>query len=369
MKLPVKRCGMLCLLLALGAGIAPAQASTAELTPILETLVELNGELLRAPETALAHVDAGVPLKMGARGKRVAQLKQRLQQLGYATGAAPDLFDAPTDAAVRAFQAKMGGTVDGIVDEHTRFNLNLSLRDKIALLRAQFAEMETLFADHAARRFVVVNLPAYRLYAFDGERRALESRVVVGQPARPTPLMKTALTGIVVNPAWSPPPTILAKDIFRSGEIDPRTVSKLGLQLIDGHGQPVPLAQAATPGDLADGGYRFVQAPGERNALGRLKFDLDNPFSVYMHDTNHRELFAKSSRALSSGCIRVERFRELAGWVLGENSRIERELADRRTRRLPAERLPVHTVYWLAEVVNGKVIFHRDIYGRFAAAR
>lgn len=177
------------------------------------------------------------------------------------------------------------------------------------------------------------------------------------------------MTGIVLNPAWSPPPTILAKDIFHSGEVDLRTVSKLGLQLVDGRGQPVPLAQVATQGDFSDSGYRFVQPPGERNALGRLKFDLDNPFSVYMHDTNHRELFARNSRALSSGCIRVERFRELAAWVLGEDGRIERELLDRRTRRLLTERLLVHTVYWLAEVVDGKVIFHRDIYERFTGVR
>ena len=338
-----------------------ASVSSTELIPILETLVDLSAREIRSPEAQPTRVTPGPTLKLGSRGPRVAQLNERLAEIGFVTSG--NDFVAETDAAVRMYQQSAGITSDGLVDEHTRFNLNLSNRDKIALLRAQFDEMERLFAATGDDRFVVVNIPAFSLRAFDKGKRVLESRVVIGSPARPTPLMKTSLTGIVLNPSWAPPPTILAKDIFRSGEIDLRTVAKLGLKLVDARGQTVPLASASTQSDLAAGDYRLLQPPSEKNALGLLKFDLDNPFGVYLHDTNHRDLFKKDFRAISSGCVRVDRFRELAAWMLGNTaSDIDKALLDRRTRRLDVEKMPVLTVYWPAEAVGERVVFYRDIY-------
>jgi len=338
-------------------------ASPTELIPILETLVNLSTREARSPEATPTNIPPGLTLRLGSKGKRVTQLNNRLAELGFK--ASGEHFDALTDAAVRSYQQSVGITVDGRVDEQTRFNLNLSNRDKIALLRAQFDEMEGLLAANADGRFVVVNLPVFSLQAFDKGKRVLESRVVIGSPARPTPLMKTSLTGIVLNPPWAPPPTILAKDIFRGGEINPRAVSRLGLKLIDANGKPVPLDAISTQSDLDANDYRLMQAPGDKNALGRLKFDLDNPFGVYLHDTNHRDLFQKDFRALSSGCVRVDRFRELAAWMLGNTpGEVDQALLNHRTRRLNVEKIPVFTVYWPAESVGGLVVFHRDIYDR-----
>ena len=343
-------------------------ASPAELIPVLEALVKLSSSELTTPESRLTRINAGAPLKKGATGKRVAQLNARLGELGYATMMAGEQFDTETDTAVRAFQATAGIVDDGIVDEETRFNLNLSNLDKIDLLRDQFDAMERFFAQNSSHRFVLVNLPAFSLRAFENGRRVVESRVIVGSPTRQTPLMKTVLTGIILNPPWTPPPTILAKDIFRSGEIDLNTVGRLGLKLVDAHGQAVPVDSIRTQRDLSDGAYRFYQPPSERNALGRLKFDLDNPLGIYLHDTNHRDYFSKTLRALSSGCVRVEQFRELAAWMLEKKAAdVEVDLLDRRTRRLKVEKIPVFTVYWLAEPMGGKIVFHRDIYGRFKA--
>lgn len=357
--------------IALGIFLLPpvlAFGSPAELIPILETLVSLSSRELASPQLRLTRIDAGAALRKGAKGKRVAQLKTRLSELGYKTESAGEHFDAETDDAVRAFQDSAGIAVDGIVDEHTRFNLNLSNRDKIDLLRNQFGEMESFFARNAGDRYVLVNVPAFSLRAFENGRRVVESRVIVGSPARQTPMMKTSLTGIVLNPPWAPPPTILAKDIFRSGELDLKTVGRLGLKLVDARGQAVPVDSIRTQSDLSDGDYRFFQPPSERNALGRLKFDLDNPLGIYLHDTNHRDYFSKNLRALSSGCVRVERFHELAAWLLGRKAAdVEKELQDRRTRRLEIEKTPVHMVYWLAEMTGGKMVFHRDIYGRLKA--
>lgn len=343
-------------------------ASPAHLIPVLETLVSLSSREIKSPEPPISRIDEGVALKKGAKGKRVSQLNARLGELGYPVLARSDLFDVDTDVAVRAYQSAVGIASDGIVDEETRFNLNLTNLEKIYLLRNQFDEMEKFFAQNGGGRFILVNLPAFSLTAFENGQRKVESRVVVGSPARQTPLMKTALTGIVLNPSWAPPPTILAKDIFRTGEVDLNTVGRLGLKLVDASGQAVPVDSIRTQSDLSEGAYRFFQPPSDRNALGRLKFDLDNPLGIYLHDTNHRDYFSKNQRALSSGCVRVEQFRELAAWMLGKTpSDVDKELEDRRTRRLNVDKIPVFTVYWLAEPAGGKMVFHRDVYGRSKA--
>ena len=338
-------------------------AAPTELIPVLETLVNLVAREARAPEAPPTLIAPGPILKQGNKGARVRQLNKRLNELGYTTD--DEGFDTLTDRAVRSYQQSAGLNVDGLVDEQTRFNLNLSARDKMRLLRAQFDEMERLFAANGDGRFIVVNIPAFSLHAFDKGKRVLESRVIIGSAARPTPLMKAPVTGIVLNPSWAPPPTILAKDVFHDGEINPRMVARLGLKLIDAEGRTVALDAIKTQDDLVANDYRLMQAPGEKNALGRLKFDLDNPFGIYLHDTNHRELFGKGFRALSSGCVRVEGFRELAAWMLGNTpAELDRALRDRRTRRLDVERIPVFTVYWQAEPRGDKVVFYPDIYAR-----
>ncbi len=354
------------LVVVLGLAASSAMASNAELTPILEALVSLRATSQSSPKPRLTRIDAGVPLKKGVTGKRVLQLHARLGELGYGTGLLGERFGPESDAAVRAYQAATGIVVDGLVDEHTRFNLNLSDQDKVLILERQFAEMERLYEQYSGDRFVLVNVPAYVLRAFVAGERRLESKVVVGRYERQTPEMKTVLNGIVINPPWSPPETILDKDIFPGGELDRKVVNKLGLKLVDPKGQEVTIEGVVTQADLAGTGSRFLQPPGEKNALGRLKFDLDNPYGIYMHDTNHRELFERNYRAFSSGCIRVERFRELAAWVMNSSgNKVDEELENPRTRRIKVDTLPVHTVYWLAEVVDGKVVFQRDIYGRF----
>ena len=344
-----------------------ALASVDELIPLQEQIVKLQARQLDPMAKPITLLENGPALKMGSKGARVQKLNTRLAELGYLAGEFDDQFDEVTEAAVRAYQAAAGLVVDGVVDHQTRFNLNLSDQDKLEILRTQLQDMERFFSANQDQRYIVVNLPGYTLRAYEGGKRVFESRVVVGSAARQTPLMKTNMTAIVFHPSWSPPKTILAKDIFRNGEIHSKTVARMGLQLIDAKGKKVSMdeVQIAKQSDLVEGGYRFMQPAGDRNALGRLKFDLDNPHSIYLHDTNHRELFGRQSRAMSSGCIRVDSFRELAAWVTGKSvAEIDQELLNRRTRRLSLEKIPVYTVYWIADVNQGKTVFSRDIYAR-----
>lgn len=351
----------------IGVFSAPAAASPDEMMPLLEESIKLQKKLLAKPEAPITRLEQGPALKSGSAGARVLKLNTRLAELGYLTGKFDDKFGHETEAAVRAFQAAAGLVVDGVVDHQTRFSLNLSDQEKVEILRAQLEEMERFYKANEDKRYIIVNVPGYTLRAYDDNKKVLESKVVVGGVGRQTPLMKTNLTALIYHPTWSPPKTILAKDIFKDGELSQKAVARMGLKLIDAEGKSVDMkeTQITTPDDLKNGGYRFMQPAGERNALGLLKFHLDNRHDIYMHDTNHRELFVRQSRAMSSGCIRVDSFRELAAWVTGKTpAEIEKELLNRRTRRLEVDKIPVYIVYRIADMNGGKVVFNRDIYSR-----
>lgn len=133
-----------------------ATASPGELIPVLEESVRLRASLLSAPEKAITHINGSGAMKLGSRGKRIEQLNRRLAELGLLSEDWGSDFSEATERAVRTYQESAGIAVDGVVDEVTRFNLNLSVRDKLRLIDAQFSEMERLFADNAGHRFVLV---------------------------------------------------------------------------------------------------------------------------------------------------------------------------------------------------------------------
>lgn len=353
--------------LLLGFASPLSLASVSEMIPLLEHIIKLQSNVLAKPDAVTTRIEPGPALKIGSSGIRILKLNTRLTELGLMTGPLDELFGVETELAVCAFQEKVGLVIDGVVDHQTRFNLNLSDQDKVDILRLQIEEMESFYKENEDQRYIIVNIPGYTLRAYEGNKKILESRVVVGGAGRKTPLMKTNLIGVVFNPTWSPPKTILAKDIFRSGQIQSKAVSRMGLRLLDAQGKAVSMKEVSisTQEDFKNGGYRFMQPSGAKNALGLLKFDLDNRFDIYMHDTNHRELFERQSRAFSSGCIRVERFRELASWVTEKPlDELDKALQSRRTHRLEVEKLPVHIVYWTVDASQGKLVFNRDIYSR-----
>ncbi len=324
---------------------------------------KLDQLLADAPESAApaTRVENGPPLRKGSSGPRVQQLRDRLRELGYEiepTGA----FDTRLQHAVERFQDDSGLAPDGIVDRQTRFNLNLSEAERIRILRAQLPKMEEIEAAEGNSPYLVVNIPAFTLHVYDADRQILESRVIVGRPQRPTPLMRSELVGIKYNPPWVPPPTIVKEDILKEKKVDPAYLEDHGLLVLDAKGRAVAPANL-TEADLLRNGYRFYQPPGDNNALGRLKFELENSFSVYLHDTNQQSLFRRENRAFSSGCVRVEKYRELAAWLTGGTVEdIEAAIRKKGTRTETIAPVPVYFVYWLADVVNGKVVFFSDIY-------
>jgi L,D-transpeptidase YcbB len=215
-----------------------------------------------------------------------------------------------------------------------------------------------------------VNLPAFEMYMLRDAKRVWDSRVQVGDEARATPAFRADLRSMELNPDWNVPPTVLQKDIIegmRKGE-DP--ITKKGLIILDGNGRAVnPRTIRWTGQNARSFPYRLRQPPGPENALGRVKFNLPNPYTIYLHDTPNWELFGTNDRTFSSGCIRIEYAFELATLVLEREgwtaARLKAAIASGKTQIVNLKRpIPVLLVYWTASVnPAGEPQLARDIYG------
>lgn len=189
-------------------------------------------------------------------------------------------------------------------------------------------------------RYIYVNVPSYRLELIDGGVREAGFNVVVGAPKTPTPQLALQAQSVVANPSWTLPPSVLKEGRWQ------------------GKGYSVTRR--------ADGSLRVRQAPGPRNALGRIKIDMPNPHAIYLHDTPQKAAFERSDRALSHGCVRVQNIEELAA-LLQEGIELDDALADpAKTKVLQLEKsVPVYIVYFTAEAQpDGTIRYFSDPYQR-----
>ncbi len=338
--------------------------------PDHELYLRLREELARQREQAVRVEPAPVPdgenLERGSRGPRVAALRVRL---GVPEDG--DEFDDELEGRVKRFQASHGLDADGIVGPATLAAVNIGAAERIWRIRVNLERMRWYLHD-LDPSFVFVNLAGYEAYYLREGRLVWSSAVIIGQPYRATPVFRSELTYLVLNPTWTVPPTILAEDILPAQRKDRAYLDRKGIRIIDRDGRVVPTSKidwaTASPGRFP---YQLVQRPGPDNALGRVKFMFPNSHSVYLHDTPARELFAKSERAFSSGCIRVARPFELVELLLDDQTgwdraAIEQAVEKGETRTLKLSKpVPILITYFTAWVDReGTLQLRRDVYGR-----
>lgn len=306
--------------------------------------------------------------KRGAAARSGEQLRARLQEWGYDPGHG----DAGLEAALKDFQRVNHLKASGVLDANTRKRLQLPREARIARLSNRLDTEAEKPVDMSSPRHIVVNIPAFRLRAYEDGKPVLESPVVVGRPKRPTPELSVAMRAVKYNPTWTAPPTIVKEDLLPLLSRDPAAFARRGMVVLDSKNRQIsPSAIGGiSPGRFYSAGYRLVQPAGDRNALGKLKFEITNTPSVYMHDTNHRSDFGKPVRALSSGCVRVQQYLPLAAWLLSRNEADIQSRIDRgRTASEAAPDIPVDFVYWLAEVNDGHIVYLDDVYDRLDQPR
>ena len=327
------------------------EETLARLEPRHEGYVRLRNalaayrELERSGDWPL--VPPGPSLRLGTDDPRVAVLRQRLYSPDAGT-----LFDSGLDALVRHFQEHHGIEVDGIVGPETLRELNVPAAERVRQIAVNMERWRWM-PDDLGASYLIVNIAAFRLDAIEGDRSVLSMKTVVGKEYTRTPFFAARIAEVIVNPWWNVPDSIATKELWPKQRRDPSYFAREHMVVRDG---------------------RIRQRPGEWNALGRLKFNMPNPYNVYLHDTPAKQLFVRSFRAFSHGCIRLERPMDLALYLLRDQQRwsqaaIEGEIARgmERTIRLTSPQ-PVYVLYWTAWVGDdGHVEFHRDHYESDAA--
>jgi murein L,D-transpeptidase YcbB/YkuD len=263
----------------------------------------------------------------------------------------------------------MGLVADGTVGARTIAELNVPIEERILQLRVNLDRGRVLLHD-LPQQFVVVNIAAYWVYLVRGQEVVWNARAQVGKTYRRTPMFRSAIDHLVLNPTWTVPPGIIRNDILPAAHRDPTSITRRGLDVLDASGNKID-PQSIDWSRYKSGNipYTLRQEPGPKNALGRVKFMFPNSYSVYLHDTPSSALFESSDRAFSSGCVRVERPLELAALLLDDpsawNAAVIRQVIDAGSMRpvtLPTK-VPVLLAYWTAWLdPQGRVNFRRDVY-------
>jgi murein L,D-transpeptidase YcbB/YkuD len=279
-------------------------------------------------------------------GGRVASVAGR----GPTVSADSGVYDQTLAGAVARFQSRHGIDVDSILGPETVAAMNVAATYRLGQIAANLERLRWL-PHSLGDRYILVNVPSFRLVAHDSSGRALEMKVIVGQEygGRRTPVFADSMEYVVFRPYWNVPPGIQTR------ELEPKI--------------------AADPGFMARGNYEYQmvngrtsirQLPGEGNALGVVKFMFPNDFNVYLHDTPQDELFTEDVRAFSHGCIRLEKPERLAEWVLGwTKGRVRDAVRGKDDHRVNLPRkVPVYIAYLTAYVRDGELYYGNDLYDR-----
>ncbi|WP_342345787.1 L,D-transpeptidase family protein [Shewanella dokdonensis] len=315
-------------------------------------------------------------LRPGDNHSLIPQITQRLLWLGDLPHYPDNGYDYSDTlaTAVRHFQLRHGLKEDAVIGPNTLYWLNMSPRTRATLL-AQMFVAETRYRAQLPDSYILVNVPAYHLQLVDEGSTVLQSKVMVGLPYRQTPLLESRISSVVLNPGWHVPRSILRKDLLPHIRKDGNYLNQRNFRVFDYQGNLVEQTPEQWQ-QLAYGRfpYRVVQQPGAHSALGRFKFHFENSFDVYLHDTPEKQLFNRADRALSSGCVRVEKANELAQWLAQHRLRDPRKWHDMQqdfhTTQWFAltQPLPVYIVYWTAWVdQQGTAQFRDDIYHKFSS--
>jgi len=305
-------------------------------------------------------VPSGPPLTLGASGRRVHLLRERLGLPGKGT------FDQSVAQAIREFKSAHGLPATPIADTATIEALNKDPRLFEERLKLNLDRARLLPAENKGR-YILVDAAAARLWLYENGRVRDTMRVVVGRPAEPTPMLAGLVRFAVLNPYWNVPPDLVQKRI--APNVVKQGVSYLKAQKYEVLSDWTDEAHVVDPGEIdwtavAAGRkeVRVRQLPGPENMMGSIKFMFPNDFGVYLHDTPEKSLFSQSDRMQSSGCVRVEDAARLARWLFGKMPRAESSKPEQ-TVHLP-QPVPVYITYFTVGQEGNGLAFRHDVYGR-----
>lgn len=349
--------------------LAPSHAAYQHLRDALATYREYakQGDWPTIPEGEVLHPG-------DASSVRVPPLRKRLATAGYLDKAGTDsLYDDRLAGAVYRFQEEHGLVTDSLLGPNTVAALNISVEDRIRQIELNMERWRWL-PDDLGDRYVLVNVPGFRVYAYDDGAVAEAMNVVVGTSyaGRQTPIFTDEIEHLIFSPFWNIPPSIANKEILPNARGNRDYLVSNNYEIVSHYGPGAEVYDPYTTSlsRVASGELRLREKPGPSNALGLVKFMFPNPLAIYLHDTPADHLFNKTERDYSHGCIRVEHPADLAVYALAQKpdwdrARIEEAMHNGEWKQVDLEEhIPVYILYFTAFTnEDGPVQFYEDIYG------
>ena len=308
----------------------------------------------------------------GQSNRLLPRIRERLMTLRYPlSDNTSENYDTELEEQLRLYQKDWGLNADGVIGKGTLLALNTSpgtLTDRLKVNMERFRWLPL----HEPRKYLMVNIASFDLFLIEGVDTLISMRAIVGKESRETPVFDARMTYIVFSPSWTVPPTILRNDVIPELLKGPGYLKQKNMKLLRNNGTEIAYSEIDWK-KMSRNNFPYMvrQRPGPENALGKVKFMFPNSYNVYIHDTPTRGYFARDDRAMSSGCIRVEKPFELACLLLADvpdwmPDKIQTAMQENReqtaTLKTPVDVLLLYLTAWTDR--NGRVQFRKDIYER-----
>ncbi len=301
---------------------------------------------------------------------------KRMSESGY-TPSSDKLDSAGLSKFISKYQAAIGLKQTGKITAGLVTVLNNTDKEKFKRIAITLDKYKQLPAT-LPEKYIWVNIPAYNLKVWDNDSLVMESKVIVGKPSTPTPLIKSEISDLVIYPTWTVPTSIIVGELLPGLKRNPGHLANKGLGLYTYKGEPVDPYSVNWSKYSKGIPYLVRQSSGDNNALGVIKFNFPNAHAVYLHDTNQRGLFKNKDRSLSHGCVRVQDWQKLAFYIV-RNDSIHSNMPDsmklstdsitswisrkEKHTMVIKKKLPVFIRYFGCEAGNESIRFYDDIYG------
>lgn len=355
------------------------RAALDQLSPHHQAYVALKEALRRyktiAGRGGWPQVPLGPSLEPGTHDARVPALRRRLEVSGDYRPTAHETGNRYDDAlvtGVKAFQKRHHLESDGVVGKTTVMAMNITAEERIKQIRVNLERTRWIIHDLPSSN-LIIDIAGFMLQYYHNNQQVWTSKVMVGKPYHQTPIFRSAITYIVLNPTWTITPDIIKNETVPSIINDPGFLAKQRLRVLDREGNEVD--PASIPWNQYRGKnfpYTLRQDSGRDNSLGLIKFLFPNPYHVYLHDTPSKSLFGRTQRAFSHGCIRVQNPLDLGRLILGNDTgnpttpeKMDQIIASGKTTTVILKQpLPIYLMYLTTNVSDGKVMFKPDLYDR-----
>lgn len=312
------------------------------------------------------------PLKIGDSSSRVKEIKKRLQiSEDYPKNAPIDTkFDETLKRAVITYQRRYLLKINGMVDKTMTYYLNLPVKNSIQAIITNLDKTK-LYPKQFEEEYVEVNIPDFNLRYYRDHKKIMKKGLVVGRIDRPTPVFSNIIRYMVLNPTWTIPDNLIKRDLIHVLRENPMYLEENNMHVFRGKDEIQITQEMLDPYEKSDKRvpYRFVQFPGDNNALGRVKFMFPNKYDVYLHDTDNKSLLSRRYKIYSSGCMRIEKPFDLVNILLEHadnrysKSKIDEILESNETTTISISKpIPVHMIYFTVYEEDGLAYFKNDIY-------